>query len=234
MQQEYHHADREWRLRDETLPGSRFRGSVAHCPRFAGGYEPLPVNATICVLVRDESFIVNAPLRAPVCVGEKLTSTVQSFPVVSLAGQLLVCVKSPLLVMLVIFSGVAPGLLTITTCAALVVPTFCVAKVRLSGVNPITGSFSSTVADPESPHVVPLPMARSKPPSPLKSAATIPYGNGAEVSVIPGPNVPLPSPGKMVTNPKALSALAIETARSRLPSLLKSPTTTPLALFSVS
>jgi hypothetical protein len=40
--------------------------------------------------------------------------------------------------MLVTFSGVAPGLLIVTTCAALVVPTFCAAKVKLSGVSPIT------------------------------------------------------------------------------------------------
>ena len=149
-------------------------------------------------------MIDNVPVRVPVAVGEKVTLMVQLLPTASLAGQSFVSAKSPVMVMLVTFSGVAPGLLTVTTCAALVVPTFRAAKVRLSGVNPISGSFSSTVAEPVSPPVVPLPMARSKPPSPLKSAATIPYGNGADVSVIPGPNVPLPSPGKMVTNPKAL------------------------------
>src|SRR5580700_2591133 len=198
------------------------------------GYVPLPVSVIFWTLLRAESLIDNVPARVPVAVGEKVTLMVQLLPSVSLAGQSLVSAKSPVTVMLVTFSGVAPGLLTVTTCAALVVPTFRAAKVRLSGVNPISGSFSSTVAEPVSPAVVPLPVARSKPPSPLKSAATIPYGNGADVSVMPGPNVPLPSPGKMVTNPKALPELAIETARSRLPSLLKSPTTTPLALFSVS
>jgi hypothetical protein len=38
------------------------------------------------------------------------------------------------MVMLVTFSGVAPGLLTLTRCGALVVPTLCGAKARLSGV----------------------------------------------------------------------------------------------------
>jgi len=65
-------------------------------------YEPLPVSAIVCTLVRAKSFIDKAPVRVPVCVGEKLTLTVQFFPVVSLAGQSLVCVKSPLMVMLVI------------------------------------------------------------------------------------------------------------------------------------
>jgi len=122
------------------------------------------------------------------------------------------------MVMLVTFSGVAPGLSNVTTCAALLVPTFCAANVRLLGVNPMTGSFSNTVTEPESPPVVPLAVARSSPPSPLKSAATIPDGNAPDARVTPLPNVPSPFPGRMVTNPKMLPAFAMLTARSSLPS----------------
>ena len=85
---------------------------------------PVPDRATLCALVRAESFIVTVPLSVPLAVGEKLTLMVQSFPVVSSLGQLLVSKKSPLILMLVILSGVAPGLLSVTTCEALVVPTF--------------------------------------------------------------------------------------------------------------
>ena len=104
-----------------------------------------------CTLVRAESLIDKVPVREPVSEGVKVTSTVQLLPVVSFAGQLLVSAKSPLMVMLEILSGVAPGLLIVTTSAALVVPTFRGAKARFVGVNPITGSFSSTLAEPESP-----------------------------------------------------------------------------------
>ena len=108
-------------------------------------------------LLRAVSLIDKVPVRVPVAVGEKDTLMVQLLPTVSLAGQSLVSAKSPVMVMLVTFSGVAPGLFTVTTCAVLVVPTLCALKVRAPGCNPITGSFSSTVAEPVSPAVVPLP-----------------------------------------------------------------------------
>ena len=115
---------------------------------FEACYVPLPVRGIFCTLVRAESLIDKVPVRVPVCMGEKDTLIVQLLPTVSLAGQLLVSAKSPLMVMPVTFSGVAPGLSTVMTCAALVVPTFCAAKVRLLGVNPTTGSFNSTVTEP--------------------------------------------------------------------------------------
>ena len=98
-------------------------------------YVPVPDSARICGLVRAESLIVKVPVRVPVAIGEKITLIVQFAPIASFLGQVLVSAKSfgsaPLIVMLVIFSGVAPGLVSVTSCAALVVPTFCAAKVRL-------------------------------------------------------------------------------------------------------
>ena len=102
--------------------------------RLEAGYVPRPVSGISCTLLRAESLIDKVPVRVPVCVGEKVTLMVQSLPVLSLAGQLSVCAKSALMVMLVTFSGIAPGLLTLTRCGALVVPTLCGAKARLSGV----------------------------------------------------------------------------------------------------
>src|SRR5580658_1743844 len=188
-------------------------------------YVPVPDSVTICALVKAESLIVKVPVKDPAAVGEKVTSMVQVLPVVSSLGQVLVSAKSPAILMLVIFSGVAPGLLRVTTCAALLVPTACPAKVRLLGAKPITGSFNSTLAEPRSPSVDPLSVARSKPPSALKSAATIPYGKLPVVSVTRLGKVPSPWPGINVTNP-GFSGLTIVTARSTLPSLLKSPATT--------
>lgn len=53
-------------------------------------YVPLPVSAIFCTLVRAESLIDKVPVRVPVCVGAKVTLTVQFLPTVSFAGQLLV------------------------------------------------------------------------------------------------------------------------------------------------
>ena len=55
--------------------------------QFRAVYVPLPVSVIFCTLVRAESLIDRVPVRAPVCVGEKVTLIVQLFPTVSLAGQ---------------------------------------------------------------------------------------------------------------------------------------------------
>jgi hypothetical protein len=53
-------------------------------------YVPVPVSGSFCGLLRALSFMVKVPVRAPVTVGEKVTSIVQFAPTRSLAGQLLV------------------------------------------------------------------------------------------------------------------------------------------------
>src|ERR1700733_11960717 len=173
--------------------------------------------------------MVSVPERAPVGVGEKDTLIVQFVPVVSDFGQSSVCTKSlgsvPPMVKLVVFNGVAPGLLNVIVCDALVVPTFCAAKLRLLGCRPITGSFKSTDAEPISPSVDPFAVAKSRPPSLLKSATTMPEGIEPVVKVTPFPNVPSPLPGIIVMKP-GLPAFTMVTAKSNLPSLLKSPATT--------
>jgi len=55
--------------------------------------------------------------------------------------QVLICAKSPLAVMLVIVNEAVPVLLNVTACAALVVPTFWLANVRLVGDKPATGAM---------------------------------------------------------------------------------------------
>jgi hypothetical protein len=70
----------------------------------------------VCELVRAEALVVTVPLRVPLAVGENLTLMVQSLSVVNSLGLLLVSAKSRLILMPVIFSGVAPGLLSVNTC----------------------------------------------------------------------------------------------------------------------
>ena len=64
--------------------------------------------------------------------------------VVGELGQLLVCTKSPLFapvtVMPVMVSAWLPVLVKVTVCGALVVPTFCAAKVRLPGEKDTDGA----------------------------------------------------------------------------------------------
>lgn len=98
---------------------------------------PVPVSATTCGLLPASSVKVTEALRVPVAVGEKMTATVQFAPAVSvevLAGQLLVCEKSPLFVpvtaMLEIVSAAFPVFVKVTFCEALVVPTGWLEKVN--------------------------------------------------------------------------------------------------------
>src|SRR5580692_10066624 len=96
-------------------------------------FVPVPDSATTCALVRAESLIVRMPVRVPVASGEKVALMVQSFPAVSALGQLFVSAKFPLTLMLVIFSGVAPGFVSVTAIGALVVPSATLPKLRLVG-----------------------------------------------------------------------------------------------------
>lgn len=74
------------------------------------------------------------PERKPLAEGAKATVTLQLPAAGSDAAQLFVCEKFPVAVTLEIRSGLVPRLLSCALCAALVVPTFCPAKVMLLGL----------------------------------------------------------------------------------------------------
>jgi len=90
---------------------------------------PVPVKATVCGLFAASSLKVNVPLRTPITVGVKVTLTVQLLPGASVVPQVLLLIaKSPLIVMLLIFSVVVPVFVSLTTFAELVVPSTLLLK----------------------------------------------------------------------------------------------------------
>jgi hypothetical protein len=103
---------------------------------------PVPDNATVCGLLGELSVIVSVPVRVPTAVGVKVTSILQFFPAASVAPQGLVDVvwpKSPLVVMLLIFSVEVPVLVKVTAFLAPVAPTTTLAHVRDDGVTVTVG-----------------------------------------------------------------------------------------------
>jgi hypothetical protein len=78
----------------------------------------VPERLAVCGLLVALSVTVNVPLRAPAAVGVKVTLIVQFAPAATLAPQLLVWAKSPLLVpvkvMLVMLSAVPCELVRVT------------------------------------------------------------------------------------------------------------------------
>src|SRR5579863_5638864 len=99
-----------------------------------------------------------APVRAPEAVGVKTTEIAQLAPAATLLPQVFVWLKSPLAAMLAIESAAVPVLVSVTTCAALDVPTFWLPKLRLVGLKLIPGV---AVPVPVSPTVCGLPVALS-------------------------------------------------------------------------
>jgi hypothetical protein len=86
-------------------------------------------------------------VRAPVAVGLNVTLIVQFAPAATLAPQVLVCEKSPLFVPTIVMpeplnANVAfPVLDSVMFCAALVVPTGWLVKVRLAEDSPTMGAI---------------------------------------------------------------------------------------------
>jgi len=105
---------------------------------------PVPLKAIDCGLPVALSVTEIDALRAPPAVGEKVADTLQALPAAKLAGlmgQVLAPkAKSPGFApdsaKLVKVTAPVPVLVTVTLCAALVVPIVCVAKVRLAGLKP--------------------------------------------------------------------------------------------------
>ena len=67
--------------------------------------------------------MLSVPVLVPAAPGLKVTEIVQFAPASSVVPQVLVSVKSPLVVMLEIGTGVSPGLLSVTVWVLLLVPT---------------------------------------------------------------------------------------------------------------
>src|SRR2546426_5115488 len=98
----------------------------------AAGATPVPARDTDCGLSAASSVMVTVAARAPGAAGVKLTLIVQLAPGATEptpVGQVLPAAKAKsaacasVMVMLVRLSGVPPLLVSVTFCAALVVPT---------------------------------------------------------------------------------------------------------------
>src|SRR3954471_7022834 len=113
--------------------------AVIGLPRATLVGEPPPVPAPVPAsgTGRGEPLVltVSVALRAPAAAGVKVALTVQVAPAARLVPQVVVCANSvePVVTPERV-TAAAPGFRTVTGWAALVVPTFCVAKVRLVGV----------------------------------------------------------------------------------------------------
>ena len=81
------------------------------------------------------------PLRAPLVVGLKVTLIVQVAPELTVEPQVLVWAKSPLAAMLVMLSEALPLLVSVTDCAALVVPITWLEKVNMETDRLTTGAI---------------------------------------------------------------------------------------------
>src|SRR5689334_18359024 len=67
--------------------------------------------------------MLSVPVRAPATVGANVTEMLQLAPAATGAPHVFVALKSPVLEMLLMVSGAVPEFVTVTTCAALTVPT---------------------------------------------------------------------------------------------------------------
>jgi len=76
---------------------------------------------------------VSEPVRDPVAVGVKVTLIVHEELAARLVPQVLVSEKLPLTVMLEIVSVAPPGLLSVTLCGLLLVPSICPENVNEVG-----------------------------------------------------------------------------------------------------
>ena len=141
----------------------------------------MPETDAFCGLLDALSVIVTAAVLLPVAVGVNVTVIVHVPVVGKLAGQLLVCAKSagfvPVMLMLLMLSVPPPLSVRVMLCGGLAVPTFCVAKVRLFGLN---CTFGST-PEPVRLTVCGLPVALSVTET---EALRLPVTSGPKVTVM--------------------------------------------------
>ena len=109
----------------------------------------MPLKPADCGLDAPLSVMDRDADRVPLAVGVKVTFTVQEPDAARLAGQLLVCAKSPafvpVIVMLEILSVPGPLLVTVTGVEPLVVPTFWFPNETLEGDKFTTGTGATPV-----------------------------------------------------------------------------------------
>src|SRR5438105_4348554 len=103
--------------------------------KVTAGPSPVPLKPTLCGLPAASSLILTFALRLPADRGVNVTEIVHVAFTASVLGHVFVCAKSPELVppiaMLPIVSGAVPLFVSVTDCAALVVPTCRLANVKL-------------------------------------------------------------------------------------------------------
>lgn len=103
---------------------------------------PPPLSATVCGEPLALSVIASAPVRLPAAVGVKVTEMVQLALAVTLVPQVFVWAKSPDATIDVMTRAAVPELVSVTVCAALVIPSTCEAKVRLVGESVTAGAVA--------------------------------------------------------------------------------------------
>jgi len=176
-------------------------------PKSGGALVPVPVNGTVCGLPLALSVIVRVPMRVPVAVGVNVTLIVQAFDpavagkVAGLIGQavapVLVSAKSPEAAIELIVRAPVPVFVSVTVCAALVVATNWLLKVRLVGASITVGVGVSPV--PLSAKFCGLVLSLSVSPNVAVSApATVGLNFTLTVQVLVAPKGMLP-PHESVT-----------------------------------
>jgi hypothetical protein len=126
---------------------------------------PPPLKAAVCGEPLALSMIVRVPVRLPAAVGVKVTEIEQPAPAAILAPQVFVSVKSPDAAIDVMDKAAVPELITVTACAALLVPSACEAKVRLVAESVTAGAVT--------PEVVPVPLKAAVWGEPLALSVTV-------------------------------------------------------------
>jgi hypothetical protein len=109
------------------------------------GFAPVPLKAKVWGEPVALSVIVRLPARVPAAVGVKAIEIVQVAAAATLRPQVLVSEKSPDTAIAPSVSAAVPELVSVTVCAALVVPVVCDRKVRLVGESVAVGVAATPV-----------------------------------------------------------------------------------------
>jgi hypothetical protein len=128
-------------LKLSVLPAVTFCTDVGPVNPKSGGVV-VPVSDTVCGLPVALSVMVKVPMRVPAAVGVNVTLKVQFALAANMAGSVphvFVCAKSPEVPIAVIVKLPVPVLVSVTVCAALVVFSAWLLKVRLVGASPTAG-----------------------------------------------------------------------------------------------
>ena len=129
-------------------------------------YLPVPAREIAWVPVGELSVIVTTPVLAPVCVGVKTTLILQLVPGSTGAVQVLVWLKSPVMVTPDTCNIALPELFRVTVLGLLDVPTVCGPNASLGG----KGEANEVLRKTETMLANASAATRSGLPSPLKSA----------------------------------------------------------------